>query len=109
MGDLITARFPWEPVKPASTEETVAALQRDMAYIVAYTAVVVHSTRDELRMVVNVRRGQIVPRGECSFTDGSTFELQDIGAPQIGADEMTVKGLMAKVFEIATGLGLELA
>lgn len=106
MTELVPQRFPWEPVP---TEETVAALQRDMAYIVAYTAVMVHSTRPELQMVVNTRRGQIVPRGECSFTEGTTFELQDIGAPQIGADEMTVKDLMAKVFEIATELGLELA
>lgn len=106
MGDLV-ARFPWEPAVQ-TTEDTVKLLQRDLGYIVSHTGVMVHSTRPELQMLVNTPRGQIVPRGECRFTDGSTMELQDIGAPQIGAQEMTVAELMARVWEIAKKLELEL-
>ena len=88
--------------------ETLELLQRDLQYMVAHTAVLVHSNRPELRAVVNTQRGQIVPRGECKFTDGTTFELQDIGMPQPGAPEMTVKELLARLWEIARELGLEL-
>ena len=102
--DLTTQRMPWEP---APVQETVALLQADMAYMVTYTAVMVHSNRPELQMLVNTRRGQIVPRNECRFSDGSTVELQDIGMPQVGRPEMTVQELLAWVWETAQGLGLE--
>jgi hypothetical protein len=102
--DLIS-RFPWEPV---SVAETVALLQRDMAYMVAATAIKVHSNRPELRMVVNTERGQIVPRGECKFTDGTTVEFQDIGMPQVGALLMTVQELMMRIWDAARKLELEL-
>lgn len=104
MGEL-TTRYPWEP---APLADTVALLQRDMAYLVAYTAVMVHSNRPELQIIVNTARGQIVPRGECRFTDGSTIELQDIGAPRPGVPEMTVQELMAQVWQVAAELGLTL-
>lgn len=104
MGDLVT-RFPWEPVPVA---ETVKLLQQDFAFAVQYTAVMVHSTHDELQIVVNTKRGQIVPRGECKFTDGTTFEFLDIGMPQVGAPVMTVRDLMTKVLETAQLIGLEL-
>lgn len=111
MGNLTyEPKLPWEIDTPAkSTGDTVRDLQRDMAYIVAYTAVMVHSSRAELRMLVNTRRGQIVPRGECTFSDGTTVEFADIGAPQIGAPEMAVPDLVARVFETATAMGLELS
>lgn len=103
--DVATQRFPWEPTP---VDETVALLQRDIAYMVTHTAVLVHSNRVELRMLFNSPRGQIIPRGECKFTDGSTLELQDIGMPQPGADVMTVQELMARVWQIVYDLGLEL-
>lgn len=106
MGGLTTQRFPWEPV-PVS--ETLALLQRDFAYAVAHTAVTVHSSRPELRMLVNTKRGQIIPLGECRFTDGTTFELQDIGMPQVGASSMSVQELMTRLWEIARELELELS
>lgn len=98
-------RFPWEPVP---VEETLSLLQRDVAYMVAHTAVVVHSSHAALSMCVNTPRGQIVPRGECRFTDGTTVEFQDIGMPQPGAPLMTVARLMTQVWEVARDLGLEL-
>ena len=110
--------FPWEqlpatveaPQAPAtrSTEDTVAALQRDFAYAVQYTAILVHSNQPALQMLVNTARGQIVPRGQCKFSDGSTMELQDLGMPQINAPQMTVQKLMARAWDIARELGLEL-
>lgn len=106
--------FPWEqlPAVPepvqAPAADTVALLQRDVAYMVTHTAVLVHSTHESLRTLVNTPRGQIVPRGECKFTDGSTFELQDIGMPQINAPVMTVQKLMAYLWDVARELGLEL-
>jgi hypothetical protein len=105
VGELTTKRFPWEPVPVA---ETVALLQRDVAYMVAATAVKVHSNRPELRTVVNTERGQIVPRGECRFTDGTTIEFQDIGMPQIGVPTMTVQDLLTRIWGIARDFGLEL-
>lgn len=105
MIDLAPHRFPWEP---APLPETVAKLQADMAYIVAYTGVVVHSSRPELRALVNTKRGQIVPRGEVKFSDGTTLELQDIGAPQVGAPEMTVRDLMTQIWDTARELRLEI-
>lgn len=106
MGEL-TTRFPWEPAV-RSTEDTVALLQRDFAYAIQYTAVVVHSNQAALSMCVNTPRGQIVPRGECRFTDGSKLELHDIGMPQPNCPQMTVQELMARVWDIARELGLEL-
>ena len=110
--------FPWEqlpavpePVQaPAvqSTEETVALLQRDLAYMVTHTCVLVRSNRPEFHNLANVPRGQIMPRGDCKFLDGTTLEFQDIGMPQPGAPEMTVKDLMAWAWDVARGLGLEL-
>lgn len=106
--------YPWEqlPVtaEPAQAPaaDVVAALQADLRYMVSHTAVLVHSSRPELQMLVNTARGQIVPRGECKFTDGSTIEFQDIGMAQVGAPSMTVRDLMARVWSIAAELGLEL-
>lgn len=103
--EVTTQRFPWEPVP---VDETVRLLQRDFAYAVQYTAVLVRSNRPALEMCVNTRRGQIVPQGECKFTDGSKFELQDIGMPQPGAPAMSVQELMARVWDLARELNLEL-
>ena len=103
--DLTPQRLPWEPVP---VEETVKSLQSDLAFVVTHTGVMVHSSRPELRLLVNTRRGQIIPRNECTLSDGSTLEFQDIGAPQPGADTMTVKELIAWVWETAYSLGLEL-
>lgn len=110
--------YPWEqlpavtaePSPPVvmSTKETVAALQRDFAYAMTHTAVLVHSTRTELRMLVNTARGQIVPRGECKFTDGTTIEFQDIGMPQPNTDALTVAELVRYIYAKASELGLEL-
>lgn len=105
MGGLTVTRFPWEP---APVTETVALLQRDFAYAVAFTAVKVHSNRPELQILVNTARGQIVPRGECKFTDGTTVEFQDIGMCQPGVPQMTVQELMAWVWQIAGEMGLEI-
>lgn len=104
--DLTPQRLPWEPVPVG---ETVTKLQADLRFIVAYTAVMVHSKHETLQMLVNTRRGQIVPRGECKFSDGSAMEFQDIGMPQPGAPVMTVQELVAKAWETAKILGLELA
>lgn len=103
--EVTTQRFPWEPVP---VDETVRLLQRDFAYAVQYTAVLVHSNRNALSMLVNTLRGQIIPRGGCKFTDGTTFELQDVGMPQPGAPAMSVQELMARLWGIARELGLEL-
>lgn len=104
MGELVT-RMPWEPVPVA---ETVALLQRDFAYAVQCTSVTVHSNNPAFEMLVNTPRGQIVPRNECKFTDGTTVEFQDIGMPQPGAPFMSVKELIARVWDLARELGLEL-
>ena len=104
--DLVPHRFPWEP---APLDEKVELLARDVAYIVTHTAVIVQSERAELRILVNTPRGQIVPRGTCKFTDGTTVEFQDIGAPQPGAPEMLVGELMVRTWNVAASLGLELA
>ena len=104
MGEL-TTRFPWEP---APLADTVALLQRDMRYALQHTGVMVHSPHTALQIIVNTQRGQIVPRGECKFSDGSALEFQDIGMPQVGAPQMTVAELMTRVWNIARELGLEL-
>ncbi len=105
MGELTKHRMPWEPVPP---EETIAAMQRDMAYMVQFTAVLVHSNNDALSMLVNTPRGQIIHHGEVRFTNGTTVEFQDIGMPQPGAPTLSVPDLIARVWEIARELGLEL-
>ncbi len=65
-------------------KDVIALLQADLRFMTAYTAVLVHSNQAALQMLVNTERGQIVPRGECKFTDGSTLQFQDIGMPQVG-------------------------
>jgi hypothetical protein len=97
--------MPWEPIPVA---EQLELLKADVAYISTHTCVVVHSSRPELRFAVNTRRGQIVPRGECKFSDGTTIEYHDIGAPQVGNAEMTVDELTTLVWKTAASLGLEL-
>lgn len=98
-----------EPHQPAPLQDTVRLLQADFAYAMTHTAVLVHSPHDKLRMLVNTARGQIVPAGECRFTDGTTLEFQDIGMPQPNAPAMTVQELVTRVWQIAAELGLELA
>lgn len=105
MGNEVTTRFPWEP---APVPDTVAALQRDFAYAVRMTAVAIHSNNPAFVAIINTDRGQIVPRGEVKFTDGTTVELQDIGMCQPQTPYMTVQDIMARVWELATELGLEL-
>ncbi len=104
--DLTPQRFPWEAVP---VDETVAKLQSDIRYIISHTAVMVFSSRPELCMLVNTRRGQIVPRNECKFSDGTTLEMQDIGMPQVGVSEMTGPDLIEHIWGAVRGLGLELA
>lgn len=103
--DLTPQRFPWEPVPVG---ETVRLLQADIMYMLQHTGIMVHSNRPELCMLVNARRGQIVPRNECKFTNGTTLEFQDIGMPQLGVQVMTVQELIARVWDAARELGLEL-
>lgn len=104
-------RYPWEaPLVPAepTVEDTVKMLQRDFAIAVQLTAVLVHSKHPALQILVNTKRGQIIPRGEVKFTDGSTLEFQDIGMPQPNAPYMTVQDLAAQVWEVVYKLGLEM-
>lgn len=111
-------KFPWERLPATvetselptvqSTESTVALIQADLRYLVAHTAVMVHSRHASLQMLVNTARGQIIPRGECRFTDGSTVEFQDIGMPQVNCPVMSVAELMTRVWDVARELGLEL-
>lgn len=108
MGEL-TTRFPWELPATPSVENTVALLQRDFAYAVQFTAVLVHSKHPALQMLVNTRRGQIVPRGECRLSDGTTFEMQDVGMPQPNSPTMTVQELVIRVAGAVRELGLEIA
>lgn len=108
MGDLVP-RFPWEPPAAPSTDDVVKLMQADLRFMTTHTAVLVHSKHASLQMLVNTPRGRIIPRGECKFTDGSTVELQDIGMPQVGAPLVSVADLMARVWEVARELGLELA
>jgi hypothetical protein len=95
--------MPWEP---APLDETVAALQRDVAFIVAFTCVRVLSNRADLQFAVNLRRGEHVPRGEAKFADGTTVEFQDIGAPQPGLPTMGVAELVEHVASFNLGAPL---
>ena len=97
---------PAQPPAAMSTEDTVSALQRDFAYAMHNTAVLVHSKHEALQILVNTPRGQIIPRGECRLTDGSTIEFQDIGMPQVGAPLMDIKKLVAEVLDVVSKLGL---
>lgn len=109
MADALVTRFPWDvPAKPP-VEETVEALQRDFAYAVTFTGIMVHSNRAELRIVVNTQRGQIIPRNVSKFTDGTTVEMQDLGMPQPRVKTMTVEELVQWVVRTSNELGLELA
>ena len=106
-------RYPWEPPLPVpaepTTEETVKLLQRDFALAVQLTAVLVHSKHPALKILVNTPRGQIIPRGEVKFTDGSTLEFQDVGMPQPNTPFMaSVQDLIAQVWETVQQLGLEI-
>lgn len=111
MGDLTAPslpaapRFPWEP---PTTADLIEALRRDFAYAVVNTCIVVHSSNPAFVFVANTQRGQIVPRGEVKFTDGTAVELQDVGMPQPKVPYMTVQEIMARIWELASELGLEL-
>lgn len=107
----LTTRFPWElPAPVRSVEDTVAALQRDFAYAVANTCIVVHSNNPAFTFVANTQRGQIVPCGEVKFSDGTTVELQDIGMCQPGdVPHMTVQEIMSRIWMQASELGLEIS
>ena len=98
--------YPWE--KP-SLEDTVCALQRDFAFAVRHTAVLVRSSNADLRMIANTERGQEMPKGVCVLTDGSTIEFQDIGMPHPNMPTMSMQDLVKAVFAKATELGLEIA
>lgn len=113
MPNEIAHRFPWEvepePATP-SVEDTIAALQRDFAYAVQNTAIVVHSNNASFVMTANTQRGQIIPRGEVKFSDGTTVELQDIGMCQPGnIPFMSVQEIMLKIWTAASELGLEIS
>ena len=97
--------MPWDTVP---VTETVALIQADLRYMTSHTSVIVRSNRPELQILVNTPRGQIVPRNECTFTDGTTLEFTDVGMPQPGRPEMTVKELIAHVWCVARDLGLEI-
>lgn len=108
------ALMPWEvpdeePPLERSLEGTVAAIQRDMAFACRHTGVLVRSSNEALRLVVNTERGQVLPPGVGTFTDGTTIEMQDLGMPQPGCPTMTVQELVKTVMDKATELGLELA
>lgn len=106
--ELTTQRFPWEPAPIRATEEIVAALQRDFAYAVAHTAIVVQSGNPSMVFTANTQRGQIVPHGQVKFSDGTTVELQDIGMCQPNVPYMTVQEIMTHIWALASELGLEL-
>lgn len=99
--------FPWDPPR-RSAEDEIALIHRDFAYAVANTAVVVHSNNPALTLTANTARGQLIPRGEVKFTDGTTVEFQDIGMCQPNVPHMTVPQIMSRVWKIASDLGLEL-
>lgn len=106
-------KMPWEvdevPPPERSLADTVAAIQADIAFAVRYTSVLVRSPNEALRMIVNTERGQSLPVGTVTFTDGSTVEFQDVGMPQPNVPTMTVQELAKAVFGKATELGLEFA
>jgi len=100
--------FPWKQSAEHSLEDTVAALQRDFAFAVKHTAVLVRSSDERLRMIVNTPRGYNIPEGIGTFKDGTITELYDLGMPQPGAPVMTIDQLAKLVLDKATEIGLEL-
>lgn len=100
--------FPWDQPRQ-SAEDAIALLKNDFAYAVANTAVVVHSNNAAFAFIANTARGQLVPRGEVKFTDGTTIELQDIGMCQVNVPYLTVQQIMARIWKQASELGMELA
>ena len=106
MTDLpTTQRMPWDPIP---LPETVALLQADLRYMVTHTSVLVRCARPELRIVVNTPRGQIIPAGVCTFADGTEIEYADLGMPQPGAEVMTIGELVARTWDVAASLGLQI-
>jgi hypothetical protein len=99
--------FPWDPPK-RSVEDTIALLQNDFAYAVANTAIVVHSNNPAFAFIANTQRGQLVPRGEVKFSDGTTVEFLDLGMPQPNVPYATVQNIVSRVWNLATKLGLEI-
>lgn len=108
MPNELTTRFPWEPPAALSAEDAIEALRQDFAYAVAHTCVVVHSDNPAFAMMANTKRGQIIPRGEVKFSDGTALELQDIGMCQPGLSYMTVQEIMTRIWGVASELGLEM-
>jgi hypothetical protein len=100
--------FPWDPPR-RSVEDTVALMQQDFAYAVTNTAVVVHSNNAAFTFIATTARGQLMPRGEVKFSDGTTVELQDIGMCQPNTPYMTVPQIMSRLWKLASDLGLEIA
>jgi hypothetical protein len=97
--------FPWDPPK-RSVEDTIALLQNDFAYAVANTAVMVHSNNPAFAFIANTARGQLIPRGEVKFSDGTTIEFSDIGMCQPNLPHMTVQAIIARTWKLVTELGL---
>jgi hypothetical protein len=104
---MIDELYPWE-FEPRSVDDAIELIQRDFAYAVTHTAIVVHSNNPAMIFTANTHRGQLVPRGEVKFLDGTTVELQDIGMPQVNVQYMTVQQIMSRVWKLASELGLEL-
>lgn len=100
--------FPWDPPR-RSAEDTIALIQNDFAYAVANTAIVVHSNNAAFAFIANTKRGQLVPRGEVKFSDGTTLELQDIGMCQPNTPYMSVQQIMSRIWKLASDLGLEIS
>jgi len=100
--------FPWDPPK-RSAEDTIALLRNDFAYAVANTCIVVHSNNPAFAFIANTQRGQLVPRGEVKFSDGTTVELQDIGMCQPNTPYMSVPQIMSRLWKLASDSGLEIS
>lgn len=98
--------MPWE-TRPRPVEDTVALLQRDFAYAVMNTAVVVHSSNPAFAFTANTPRGQLMPKGEIKFSDGTTVEVQDIGMCQANVPYMTVSQIIQRILKTAGDAGLE--
>lgn len=96
-----------ETVEALPVEEQVSLLRDDVAIMVTHTGILVRSPHPEMRFRINTPRGQIVPRGEAKYSDGSTIEFQDLGMPQPGAPFMSIEDLVNKVLKTAHDLGLE--
>jgi hypothetical protein len=99
--------FPWDPPR-RSIEDTIELIRNDFAYAVANTCIVVHSNNPAFAFIANTARGQLVPRGEVKFSDGTTIELQDIGMCQPNVPYMTVPQIMSRLWKLASELKLEI-